>query len=116
MSFKEVKLGWNGTEYVIEPDRVLGAIARIEDIVTLEELSRFGAKQSLPRAKLAMAFGAVLRYAGAKKLTDDDVYHGMFGDERSSANMMAAVTALMAMMVPAGSEGGAAETNPPLTP
>ena len=64
--FEEVVLSWDGVEYKIDPERVMGAIAKVEEIITLRELSEYAQKGDAPMAKLAMAFASVLRYAGAK--------------------------------------------------
>ncbi len=98
--FDDVRLEWSGKEYIIRKDRVLGAIARIEDVVTMAELQRFWDRGTAPMAKIAMAYGAVLRYAGAK-VTDDEVYVGMFGSGGTPADsVVTSVTHLIEMMVP----------------
>ena len=51
-------------------------------------------------AKIAMAYGALLRYAGAT-VTDTDVYEGMFGSIRSNPQMMTdSIVTLISLMVP----------------
>ena len=113
-TFDDVEFVWGDRPYTIKADRVLGAIARIEDVVTLDELSRHFQKQTLPRARIAMAYGAALRYAGAKVM-DDDVYSAMFIDS-DQASVTQAVTTLLAMMLPhlkkADAEG-APRSDPP---
>ncbi len=99
-SFEDIRLQWAEKDYTIKANRVLGAIARIEDVLTLNELQRFGARKAAPMAKIAMAYGAVLRYAGAS-VTDDEVYAGMFGAAGTSADAVVdSVSSLVAMMVP----------------
>lgn len=98
--FDDIRLGWAGQEYVIPAHRVMGAIARVEDVITLAELMRAEGRQTLPLAKVACAFGALLRYAGAR-VEDEAVYQGMFaGDGTGRDAAVAAVTALLTMMVP----------------
>lgn len=99
--FEDIKLTWDGKEYVIPSDRVMGAIARIEDVVTLGELQRYSEKQTAPLAKVAMAYGAVLRYAGAN-VTDDKVYAGLFGGDGQNQHesIVTSIYILLAMMVP----------------
>lgn len=58
-AFDAITLAWAGSEYAIPANRVMGAIARIEDVVTLEELGRYGERGTMPIAKLAMAWGFV---------------------------------------------------------
>lgn len=99
--FEPIKLGWRDREYVIPPDRVLRAIAIIEDHITLVELTRYAASGSAPLAKIASAFAAVINYAaGVPSLSADDVYAGMFGSSEDNARAQAAIGALLAMMVP----------------
>lgn len=96
--FEEVSLRWGGEEYKIEPTKVMGAIARVEEIITLKELGEYAQKGDAPMAKLAMAFGSVLRYAGAR-VSDDEVYAGMFGIE-SQTSALTSITVLLQMMIP----------------
>lgn len=96
--FEEVSLRWGGEEYKIEPTKVMGAIARVEEIITLKELGEYAQKGDAPMAKLAMAFGSVLRYAGAR-VSDEEVYSGMFGGEAQQTALMS-ITVLLQMMIP----------------
>jgi hypothetical protein len=98
-AFDAVTLAWAGSEYVIPSNRVMGAIARIEDVVTLEELGRYGERGTMPIAKLAMAYGAVLRYAGAR-VEDEDVFTGMFSDGQKQSDIVTAMMSLLGMMLP----------------
>jgi hypothetical protein len=96
--FEEVVLSWDGVEYKIDPERVMGAIAKVEEIITLRELSEYAQKGDAPMAKLAMAFASVLRYAGAK-VRDEEVYSGMFsGSGQKSA--IGSISVLLQMMIP----------------
>jgi hypothetical protein len=98
--FQELKLGWDGKTYVIPPDRVLGAIAEIEERVTFHEILQKMAMGRPPIVPVASAYGAVLRYAGAE-VTDDAVYEGMFaGGKTVTAHVTAAVNHLLLIMTP----------------
>jgi hypothetical protein len=99
--FQEVKLGWGGKDFIIPPYRVLGAIAEIEQIITLPEVAAYSQRGTAPLAKLAQAFGAALRYAGAK-VGDDEVYAGMLGAGDGQTAAVASVTTLLQMMMPPG--------------
>lgn len=103
-AFTDVSLNWRGKDYEIRASRMMGAIARIEDVVTLPELQRCAARKTAPLGKVAQAFAAVLRYAGAE-VTDEDVYLGMFGARGGVAVdvAMTSLMTLMAMMVPPAS-------------
>jgi hypothetical protein len=96
--FDPVTLTWNGAEHEVAPDKIMGLIARIEEIVTLSEIHAAAQRGGMPLAKLAMAYGAALRYAGAR-LDDAEVYASFFNSE-SAESIPAAVSALLAMMVP----------------
>jgi hypothetical protein len=99
--FQDIELEWGGRKYVIPSNKVMQVIARIEDVVTLAELHKFGAKEAAPLAKIAMAFGSVLRFAGAN-VEDQDVYAGLFtGDTREDQKrVIGSITTLLAMMLP----------------
>ena len=100
-AFEDITLNWDGTDHTIPANRVLGAIARIEEVITAHELQTYAQAGTLPMARLAQAFGAVLRYAGAK-VTDEDVYVGMFTNTAKVPAVHAACDTLLVMMVPPG--------------
>lgn len=107
--FDDIRLHWQGRDYVIRSNRVMGAIARIEDSLTIAELQQYSERNTAPLAKIAMAYGAVLRYAGAR-VDDDEVYEGLFAADDSSEVIMASLQTLLTMMVPpsalvSGSDG-----------
>ena len=95
---QDIVLVWREVEYRIEAREVLPLIAKVEEILTLGEIYESSQKGTLPLAKLSMAYGTVLRYAGAK-VTNEEVYSGMFlpGDKKAA---FVAVNALLTMMVP----------------
>lgn len=97
--FDPIKLSWNGHDYIILPDKVMGAIARIEDVITIDELGRYLGKKTAPLAKLAQAYASVLRYAGAT-VADEEVYAGMFKANQTQDVISTALSTLMAMMLP----------------
>lgn len=92
---------WDGRKLTVPADRMLATIARVEDIITLGELSAYFTTGRLPLAKLSQAFGVVLRQAGAN-VEDDDVYDGMFRAKGAEVRRRAteAISMLMSMMVP----------------
>lgn len=98
--FDEVALQWKGKEYIVPPDKVMGLVAVVEDVITIEEMSGKGVK----RAKLATAFAAAIRYAaqchGAFINVDEqEVYNSLFGAEFNVAtNKM--IMALLSFMIP----------------
>jgi hypothetical protein len=97
--FQDVHLEWKGKRYTIPSNKMMGAIARIEQHVTLKELYVAAADRgTLKLGTLAAAYGSVLRYAGAA-VDDEDVYSGMFQDGAQDA-IIGALEGLMAMMIP----------------
>lgn len=115
MIFEPIKLTWKGAEFTIAPDRVLGCIAQIEEVLPIGELARLSVGD-LKLAKLSRAFAVALRYAGAQ-VSDEEVYSGLFTDLGGDMYVKARayVFALQAMMLPpehlrkAGKEAAAAE-------
>jgi hypothetical protein len=97
--FDDIKLSWHGKEYRIPANRVLGAVVRVEDILTLTQLADFVQKGNPPLGKLSQAYGAVLRYAGAD-VDDDEVFADMFGKGDAQALAVDAVMTLFNLMVP----------------
>jgi hypothetical protein len=103
-SFEDIKLGWEGKSYLIPARKVLGAVARVEEVVTLQELLQYAQRGTAPMGRIAKAFGLVLRYAGAD-VEDEAVYLGMFGSDTAAdggvqQQVLTAVTLLMQMMIP----------------
>ena len=93
--FKQVQFSWDGEEYTVQADQVMGLIARIEEIITLQELT---GKRGAPFAKTAMGYGEALRYAGAK-VSNEEIYAAMFKGDKGKA-IHAAVNGLLTMMLP----------------
>jgi len=98
-AFDDITLEWHGKEFTIPANRVLKAIACVEDVLTLNELAMYSERKAIPFAKIASAYGAVLRYAGAR-VTDDEVYSGMLQSEDKGVTVTTALGGLMAMMMP----------------
>ncbi len=94
--FDQVTLTWDGRNYVITPSRVLRAIAKIEDVITLQQLSKAA---QVPFAKLALAYHALLKFAGAD-VSEEDVYEKLWGEAGEGENAVVMVNALLAMMLP----------------
>ncbi|MES2182869.1 MAG: hypothetical protein V4493_12325 [Pseudomonadota bacterium] len=93
--FQPVTLVYRDKQYIVKPNEILPLLAQIESVVSLQDLSDVN---RLPFAKVAMAYGIALRYAGAR-VADDEIYRSLFsGDDTHSA--AAAVSGLLAMMIP----------------
>jgi hypothetical protein len=98
--FSDIELVWAGNVHTIRSHKVMGAIARIEDIITMPELRAFAGRGTAPVAKLCSAYATVLRYAGAR-VTDEEVYEVAFSGEQEQEAVIHGVLNLMKMMVPA---------------
>jgi hypothetical protein len=86
----------------------MGAIATVEEVMTLSELGSLAQKGDVPLTKIAYAFGALLRYAGSKQ-TDEEVYSFLFiGSANQQPIALNAVTSLMLLMVPKSVRNGTA--------
>lgn len=102
MTFKPVLLEWGGREYTIEPRRVLGAIALIEESLSLTELSNYSLGRVAPRmVKIAQVYTSLLQYAGCKEVSTEEVYAHLFGkDEDGRVNTTEVILGLLLLMVP----------------
>ena len=95
--FKDVTLTWQGEEYTVPSNKVMQLIAKIEDCVTLQELSKEGGARL---SRISQAYMVALNHAGCK-VEQDEVYASMFG-ETGADSISAAVTGLLMMMLPPG--------------
>lgn len=119
MIFKPITMAWHGTEYTIPADEVLRCIAEVESVLTLGDIANMQARSRLALAKIAIAYGIALRFAGAQ-VSDEEVYAGMFKDAGAELQRRAlgAIFTLQALMVPpehlraepGKANGGAGET------
>lgn len=69
-------MGWKGEDYTIPAEKVFQAVAIVEPIVigtTSRPAIDILLKADIPMSRLAQAYGAVLRFAGAK-VSDAEVY------------------------------------------
>jgi hypothetical protein len=98
--FDDIRLNWKGQDYVIPSDAMLGAIARIEQHITMVELQDYTERGTAPLARLSQAYGAVLRFAGAK-VADDEVYAGIYRGGEETRKAVLSLQVLLHMMLPA---------------
>lgn len=99
--FKEIEIVWFDQTFIIPPDRVLRAIAVVEEHLTIGDLARESQTGTLRLARMASAWGALLRFCGSR-ITDDEVYVSLFAgdDAEVRARMFDSVSTLLALMVP----------------
>lgn len=105
--FEPVTLGWAGEEYRVPAERQMMLVATIEDTLLGDQggsaalmLLQGGVKMN----RLARAYAAALRYAGAT-VTDDEVYLAMQTDLAESGadreiELRGAVLALLDIVSP----------------
>lgn len=93
--FQPVFLSWGGKEYEIPADKVMMLIATVEDIISLSDLT----KPNPPFMKVARAYAAALRYAGARDVNAEVIYKTYF-TTAAKVNYSAAVEGLLMMMIP----------------
>lgn len=102
--FEDVTITWKDKSFTIKSNRVMGAISRIEDILTLAQLARMQAGiDPVNMSKLAKAYHTALTYAGAEDLELDEVYSSLFSNDAKNHNAMNCLTAIMLLMVPPAS-------------
>jgi len=98
--FEDITLDFQGVTYSLSGDgQIMKAIAAIEDHVTISELTEGSQTGKLPLAKLASAFAAVLRQAGAR-VSDAEVYADMWRGGGDIDKITEAITSLLTMMMP----------------
>lgn len=101
--FADQRIEWQGQTYTVLANRIMPLLARIEGIITFKELHDFSQRQTVPQAKLAMAYCEVLRYCGVP-VEEDEVYLSMFPSSEDPEGYAARVTnsiqGLMRLMLP----------------
>lgn len=98
--FQDARLEWNGKPYFVRSGRMMGAIAAVEQFITGKELfDYFSTRNTVPMAKIAQGYAALLQYAGAE-VQADEVYAGMFRSGEAQETVNAAVHGLLALMTP----------------
>lgn len=108
--FNDVTLEWDGKTYTVPSNRVMRAIAVVEDYVTLKELSEYAQDTGSAKfAKLMMAYAALLQFAGAK-VQDDEIYFKMLKEVRRATTaeeaavtqviIVSAINGLLGLMLP----------------
>ena len=110
--FEPVTLSWKDEDFTVPARSQLMLIAKIEDAlagdtgdVAIDILFR---RKGPPHSRLAAAYGAALRYAGAK-VTDEEVYLSIHEDIASASRAQVAAK-IQAMIV-----GLLAVISPPVT-
>lgn len=74
--FPPVTLEFKGESYEVQPENVWGLIGTIENIISRGKLALRLADQDPPETKIAEAYAAALKYAGAGNVDPREVMHG----------------------------------------
>lgn len=90
--FEDITIGWGGASYVIPANRQMGLVARVEDALSgdsgRQAISVLMQREGPPYSRLAAAFGAALRYAGAV-VKDEEIYLSIMEDFTKSQSDVA---------------------------
>lgn len=98
--FEPIEVKWGERSYKLQPDGILRAIADVEDVLTIGELYVYQARRdTLPLAKLALAYATLLRHAGAQ-VTAEQVYAAMFSGDDLQSRAISAIQTLQMLMIP----------------
>ena len=110
MSREDVDLNWAGKIYKIKAARVMRAGQRIEEVITFFALAKCIERRDIPLNTFSMAYGGLLRFAGAQ-VTDEDVFDALVG---SPGALLEAWDSITDIMLPKKfrAPGGAPEANP----
>ncbi len=121
--FDDIRIGWKGQEYRVPPNKCMGLLAEIEDVLAppgspQSALELLGAPNKAHLTKLARAYAVALRYAGCP-VTDEEVYLSlansvMQGGAEGYEAILTLAAGLMAMFFPdwTAQEGLAAGAEP----
>jgi hypothetical protein len=109
--FRPITLHWGDESFTVAPDKVLGLIGEIEEVVTITELFDMSASHRPKYKVVACAYEAALRYAGAK-VTAEEIYGGMFAGADKQTTVVKALTTLLSMMVPPDTSKESAKAAP----
>lgn len=116
--FEEITLEWRGEKKAVPPERVMKAIAVVEEVISLQELTREMLRGDHRLVRIAEAYGALLRHVGFS-VADEAVYEAIF-PSAGGENLLrasAALQTLLYMMIPPSVRkappAAAAEAAPP---
>lgn len=117
--FDDVKIKWAGREYTVPSRRMMEAIARIEEHLTLADMAAAAEQRRMPMAKIAMAFASVLNMVKpeqAPQFESEDIYAKMM-TITDAVQVRDLLSSLLGMMVPRStllaSAGATTEGNAP---
>lgn len=97
--FPDIELVWADKVYTIKSHRVMGAMQRMEEHVTLNEMGAFAQRGTAPLVRMCQAFAAVLKYAGAR-VTPEEVYQHALSDANGQMAVFMTMMQLMMAAMP----------------
>lgn len=82
--FDDITVGWKGTEYKVPPNKCMGLLARIEEVLAPtgganDVITALTQPHRTHLTKLACAYASALRYAGCN-VSDEEVYLSLAKD------------------------------------
>ena len=89
-----IALTWKNRKYFIPREKVMRARQVIENEYSLKELATHMQEGNPHLVRLSVAYGSLLRYAGAR-VDDEDIYDGMF----SEGEQLGAIAADMLLQI-----------------
>jgi len=91
--FEDVSLTWEGKDYRVSRNKIMGLIAAIEERIPFTKLH----SSNPPMSGIAQGYAAALRYAGAR-VSDEDVYASLFSSD--GVGISQAISDLSVLMIP----------------
>lgn len=96
--FQDLPISWKGKEYMVRAQQMMRALASVEQHLTAHELHAFSVRGTVPVARIASAYSALLRVAGCV-VTPEEVYFDYLRN-LDSDRMQEAVLTLLMMFTP----------------
>lgn len=98
--FEPLELKWGGRTYAIQPHRMMGALQKFERAMTPQDFTLLaqGAMGAAP-AVCSGAYGSLLRYAGARDVSDTDIFEACREEHFTGEKSMAVIDTLLELQV-----------------
>ena len=96
--FEDITLTFDGADYVVKANDAMKLIAKVEDVITLAQLSN---PEKVKLNQLALAYTVALKHAGAD-VTHEQVYAALFDvpEDGGVHPIAAAIQNIQLMLVP----------------
>ena len=107
---ESIKLTWSGRAHFIPRAKIMRARQTIESVYSLKELATDMQGGDPHLVRLSMAYGNLLRFAGAS-VEDEEIYDDMFGE--SSSLGATAAECLLNILIPESARAGGEEPQEP---